>query len=229
MKIMTLLASAVLAMTATSAMAQTDLETFRFVDKDGNVVTDGSTITVSEAEVNEQGRLQISTGLFVENTTDEEQAAGLNFSVDRLDNGASECCFPAQCLGGIDHVGNYSATPGGIAAKTKADFRTEWFPTSYGTCTMTFNLLVNKIGSTTIIIGPYEEEVKTYDEFKAYGPKVTVNFVYSDPTGIDGVVDNSGAKVVSRYNAAGMQVNSEVKGLNIEKLSNGKTIKRIVK
>ncbi len=228
MKIMTLLASAVLAMTATSAMAQTDLETFRFVDKDGNVVTDGSTITVNEAEV-KGGRLQISTGLFVENTTDEEQAVGLGFSIDHIDNGQSECCFPANCVSGINQVGIYSTTPGGISAKTKADFLTEWFPASYGTCTMTFNLLVNKIGTTTIIIGPYEDEVKTYDEFKAYGPKVTVNFVYADPTGIDGVVDNAGAKVVSRYNAAGMQVNSEVKGLNIEKLSNGKTIKRIVK
>lgn len=228
MKIMTLLASAVLAMTATSAMAQTDLETFRFVDKDGNVVTDGSTITVSETEV-KGGQLQISTGLFVENTTDEEQAVGLGFSIDHIDNGETSCCFPSQCVKGTDHVGTYTTEPGGISAKTKADFVTEWFPASYGTCTMTFNLLVNKIGSTTIIIAGQEITQPTYDEFKAYGPKVTVNFVYADPTGIDGVVDNSGAKVVSRYNAAGMQVNSEVKGLNIEKLSNGKTIKRIVK
>lgn len=228
MKIMTLLASAVLAMTATSAMAQTDLETFRFVDKDGNVVPDGSTITVSEAEVKD-GSLQISTGLFVENTTDEEQAVGLNFSIDRLDNGEPKCCFPLNCLPGTDKVGEYSSEPGPIAAKTKADFLTEWLPASDGTCTMTFNLLVNKIGSETIYImgEPYTQY--TYDEFKAYGPKITVNFVYTASTGVDGVVDNAGAKVVSRYNAAGMQVNSEVKGLNIEKLSNGKTIKRIVK
>lgn len=228
MKITKILASAALAMIATNAMAQTDLETFRFVDKDGNVVPDGSTITVSEAEVKD-GSLQISTGLFVENTTDEEQAVGLNFSIDRLDNGQPSCCFPAQCVAGTDKVGNYSAIPGPVAANTKANFLTEWFPVSDGTCTMTFNLLVNKIGSETIIIAGEEYTQPTYNEFKAYGPKVTVNFVYTAPTGIDGVVDNAGAKVVSRYNAAGMQVNSEVKGLNIEKLSNGKTIKRIVK
>ena len=66
-------------------------------------------------------------------------------------------------------------------------------------------------------------------DFKAYGPKVTINFMYLDPTGVNGVVDNANAKVVNRYNAAGMRINSAVRGLNIETLSNGKTIKRIVK
>lgn len=217
-----------MAVFASGAMAQTDLETFRFVDKNGNVVADGSTITLTETET-VNGKLQISTGLFVENTTSETQAAGLKFSIDRLDNGAPSCCFPAQCLSGTDHVGSYEAVPGPVEANSKTDFLTEWFPESYGTCTMTFNLLVNKIGSTTIVIGGSSFEQPTYDEFKAYGPKITVNFVYADPTAINGVADNAGAKVVARYNAAGVQVNSAVKGLNIEKLSNGKTIKRIVK
>ena len=53
--------------------------------------------------------------------------------------------------------------------------------------------------------------------------------MYLDPTGVNGVVDNANAKVVNRYNAAGMRINSAVRGLNIETLSNGKTIKRIVK
>ena len=48
MKIKTLLAAAIMAVCGMNAMAQTDLETFQFVDKNGNVVADGSEITVYE-------------------------------------------------------------------------------------------------------------------------------------------------------------------------------------
>ena len=68
MKIKTLLAAAIMAVCGMNAMAQTDLETFQFVDKDGNVVADGSEITVYEPET-VNGSVQINSGLFVKNTT----------------------------------------------------------------------------------------------------------------------------------------------------------------
>lgn len=223
MRIKNFVASAFMAMFGISAMAQTDLETFQFVDKDGNVVTDGSEITVSTPEMKGQN-VQINSGLYVKNTTNEEQAVGLTFSIDQLDNGASQCCFPVSCLSGTDHVGNYDGGSNSMAANEVKSFETEWLPTTYGTCKMTFQLLVNKIGSKSMM----GITVPTYDEFKAYGPKIQVNFVYSDPASVNGIVSDK-AKPVAYYNLAGQKTDVPQKGVNIVVLSNGKTIKVINK
>mgnify|MGYP004477364321 FL=1 len=210
-----------------NAMAQTDLETFQFVDKDGNVVADGSEITVYEPET-VNGSVQINSGLFVKNTTGKDQAVGLDLNITSMDNGQFSCCFPSNCKD-IFSAGNFVDvnTPGLflIEEGEQQTLMSEWKPAAYGKCQAVFQLKVYNVVEQDI------EGIKIPDvgDFKAYGPKVTINFMYLDPTGVNGVVDNSNAKVVNRYNAAGMRINSAVRGLNIETLSNGKTIKRIVK
>lgn len=225
MKIKTLMAAAIMAVCGMNAMAQTDLETFQFVDKNGNVVADGSVVTVNTPE-KKDGVIQISSGLYVKNTTSEEQAIGLKFSIDRLDNGAAQCCFPAVCTPGTDHVGKYEdIEPNLMEANDVKSFETEWIPVTYGECNMTFQILVNKIGSKTI---PGIGTLPTYDEFKAYGPKITVNFIYLDPTSVNGVTTES-VKPVAYYNLGGMQINTPQRGVNIVLLSNGKTVKIVNK
>ena len=210
-----------------NAMAQTDLETFQFVDKDGNVVADGSEITVYEPET-VNGSVQINSGLFVKNTTGKDQAVGLDLNITNMDNGQFSCCFPSNCKD-IFSAGNFVDvnTPGLflIEEGEQQSLMSEWKPAAYGKCQAVFQLKVYNVVEQDI------EGIKIPDvgDFKAYGPKVTINFMYLDPTGVNGVVDNANAKVVNRYNAAGMRINSAVRGLNIETLSNGKTIKRIVK
>ena len=210
-----------------NAMAQTDLETFQFVDKDGNVVADGSEITVYEPET-VNGSVQINSGLFVKNTTGKDQAVGLDLNITNMDNGQFSCCFPSNCKD-IFSAGNFVDvnTPGLflIEEGEQQTLMSEWKPAAYGKCQAVFQLKVYNVVELDI------EGTKIPDvgDFKAYGPKVTINFMYLDPTGVNGVVDNANAKVVNRYNAAGMRINSAVRGLNIETLSNGKTIKRIVK
>lgn len=227
MKIKTLLAAAIMAVCGMNAMAQTDLETFQFVDKDGNVVADGSEITVYEPET-VNGSVQINSGLFVKNTTGKDQAVGLDLNITSMDNGQFSCCFPSNCKD-IFSAGNFVDvnTPGLflIEEGEQQTLMSEWKPAAYGKCQAVFQLKVYNVVEQDI------EGIKIPDvgDFKAYGPKVTINFMYLDPTGVNGVVDNSNAKVVNRYNAAGMRINSAVRGLNIETLSNGKTIKRIVK
>lgn len=227
MKIKTLLATAIMAVCSMNAMAQTDLETFQFVDKDGKVVADGSEITVYEPET-VSGSLQINSGLFVKNTTGKDQAVGLDLNITNMDNGQFSCCFPSNCRD-IFSAGNFVDvnTPGLflIEEGEQQTLMSEWKPAAYGKCQAVFQLKVYNVVERDI------EGIKITDlgDFKAYGPKVTINFMYLDPTGVNGVVDNANAKVVNRYNAAGMRINSAVRGLNIETLSNGKTIKRIVK
>lgn len=216
-----------MAVCSMNAMAQTDLETFQFVDKDGNVVADGSEITVYEPET-VNGSVQINSGLFVKNTTGKDQAVGLDLNITNMDNGQFSCCFPSNCRD-IFSAGNFVDvnTPGLflIEEGEQQTLMSEWKPAAYGKCQAVFQLKVYNVVELDI------EGTKIPDvgDFKAYGPKVTINFMYLDPTGVNGVVDNSNAKVVNRYNAAGMRINSAVRGLNIETLSNGKTIKRIVK
>lgn len=227
MKIKTLLATAIMAVCSMNAMAQTDLETFQFVDKDGKVVADGSEITVYEPET-VNGSVQINSGLFVKNTTGKDQAVGLDLNITNMDNGQFSCCFPSNCRD-IFSAGNFVDvnTPGLflIEEGEQQTLMSEWKPAAYGKCQAVFQLKVYNVVERDI------EGIKITDlgDFKAYGPKVTINFMYLDPTGVNGVVDNANAKVVNRYNAAGMRINSAVRGLNIETLSNGKTIKRIVK
>ena len=227
MKIKTLLAAAIMAVCGMNAMAQTDLETFQFVDKNGNVVADGSEITVYEPET-VNGSVQINSGLFVKNTTGKDQAVGLDLNITSMDNGQFSCCFPSNCKD-IFSAGNFVDvnTPGLflIEEGEQQTLMSEWKPAAYGKCQAVFQLKVYNVVEQDI------EGIKITDvgDFKAYGPKVTINFMYLDPTGVNRVVDNSNAKVVNRYNAAGMRINSAVRGLNIETLSNGKTIKRIVK
>lgn len=227
MKIKTLLATAIMAVCSMNAMAQTDLETFQFVDKDGKVVADGSEITVYEPET-VNGSLQINSGLFVKNTTGKDQAVGLDLNITNMDNGQFSCCFPSNCRD-IFSAGNFVDvnTPGLflIEEGEQQTLMSEWKPAAYGKCQAVFQLKVYNVVERDI------EGIKYSDigDFKAYGTKVTINFMYLDPTGVNGVVDNANAKVVNRYNAAGMRINSAVRGLNIETLSNGKTIKRIVK
>ena len=216
-----------MAVCSMNAMAQTDLETFQFVDKDGNVVADGSEITVYEPET-VNGSVQINSGLFVKNTTGKDQAVGLDLNITSMDNGQFSCCFPSNCRD-IFSAGNFVDvnTPGLflIEEGEQQTLMSEWKPAAYGKCQAVFQLKVYNVVELDI------EGTKIPDvgDFKAYGPKVTINFMYLDPTGVNGVVDNANAKVVNRYNAAGMRINSAVRGLNIETLSNGKTIKRIVK
>lgn len=227
MKIKTLLAVALMTVSGLNAMAQTDLETFQFVDKNGNAIADGSTLTISETEDKGQG-LQVSTGLFVKNTTNQQQATGVEFNVSNIDNGSFSCCFPMNCQS-VGAVGNYENAADLFEANESRDFSSEWLPKSYGTCKVSVQLKLYNVTEKEMEINGNKFTYPVPGDFKAYGPKVTLNLVYADPAGINGVQDNAGAKVVSRYNAAGMQINSAVKGLNIEKLSNGKTIKRIVK
>ena len=204
-----------------ASYAQADLTTLQFVDKNGNVVEDGSTITVNEAEYN-GNTLQINSGLYVKNTTNEEQGASVDFVISQLDNGAPQCCFPVTCAPETDQVGvTYSTNPGGINANEAISFQTEWIPKAEGKCIATFQLKVMEVSEKTI----FGVTVKDYSTFKAYGPKITINFEYS-LAGINGIVsDNS--KIAAYYNMNGQVIPTLQKGINIVKYNDGKTVKVI--
>lgn len=217
--------SAIAALLCIGASAQSDLTTFQVVDKDGNVVADGATLELSEIE-NMGSYIQIPTGLSVKNATETDQAIGIDINLSKIDNGNFSCCFPSSCTD-VSKAGeyeNYNA-PGILEAGETKEILTEWIPQTYGKCTATLQFKVYTIVEQEL----FGVKIPEPGEFKAYAQKITVNFEYKDPAGINDLSSDNNAKVVSRYNANGTRVSSDFKGLAIEKLSNGKTIKRIIK
>ena len=219
--------SAIAALLCIGASAQSDLTTFQVVDKDGNVVADGATLEFSETE-GSGSDLMIPTGLSVKNTTGTDQGVGIDINLSRLDNGEFSCCFPANCANAKE-TGEYIDFNAAaiLEANETRPILTEWIPQKYGKCTATLQFKVYNIVEKEIPgIGI---KIPEQGDLKAYAQKITVNFEYKDPAGINDLSSDNNAKVVSRYNANGTRVSSDFKGLAIEKLSNGKTIKRIIK
>ncbi len=214
-----------------SATAQSVDNTFSFVDAQGNVIPDGSTITVNELEFIDDGMggyYQISSGLFVKNNTSETQGVGLELSVSRFDNGSLNVCFPSNCLPYVAKDGTFDSKDNGsnvLEAGESKDFLTEFFPEelgTYGTCTATFQLKVMDV--------TYFGELAMVGAFKAYGSKVTVNFVYSSSsTGIENISSDGKNTVKGYYSLDGRKLDAPQKGINIIKYSNGKTVKTVVK
>lgn len=217
--------SAIAALLCIGASAQSDLTTFQVVDKNGNAVADGATLEFSETEVL-NGALQIPTGLSVKNTTGTDQAIGIDINLSKIDNGNFSCCFPSSCTD-VSKAGEYKDynAPGILEAGETKEILTEWIPQTYGKCTATLQFKVYTIVEKEL----FGIKIPEAGDFKAYAQKITVNFEYKDPAGINDLSSDNNAKVVSRYNANGTRVSSDFKGLAIEKLSNGKTIKRIIK
>ena len=89
--------------------------------------------------------------------------------------------------------------------------------TAMGTCEATFTL-------TTLI-------KKSFLDYTTVGKSsdITIRFINRDPSAINGVADNSAAKEVARYTVGGQRINAPVKGINIVKLSDGRTVKVNVK
>ena len=76
--------------------------------------------------------------------------------------------------------------------------------------------------------------VNNYDaknkDYKKINVENTIGMKYSDATtGINGVVDSTSSSEVARYSLDGMQLSAPQKGLNIVKLSDGRTVKVMVK
>lgn len=194
----------------------------RFEDASGNIVADGTTIVINKVEVDkETGAEEMSTGLFVRNTTTSEIQACLNVDVTSLPSGSSfKACFPSNCSI-AESPKTFTTESGSFKGSIVASSQTEWIPgymdydegvfkQAYGDWTATIQIRVEKDGAMVD------------------GPKVHVHFIRKASNGINDI--NAGnATVVARYTASGQLITAPVRGLNIVKLSNGKTIKEIVR
>lgn len=214
------------AMLMGSAMAfgQVD-QTFQFVDKDGNVVADGTTWTVSEKVEDLFYGLMIPSELSVKNTSGEDANVAVDFQVTQISGGAFQICFPTNCQTRTDVTEVEETGALEMAAGEVKDMATEWVVKPFssdveatGTCTATVQLKVMEQ-----IEGSFRYEVK------AYGPKITVVFSNNGTTGIGSVEAVGGKKVEAYYSLSGRRLSVPQKGLNIVKFADGTARKVVVR
>lgn len=223
---------------AVSMFAQETKGMFEFATADGTVVPSGSVITKSDVEDfsdPEEGvdNMQIPTGLFVKpiktDLNGEKLCVKLRVDVEKIDHGSIAFCLLGSCSSARSE-GTYESN-GGFVDKLD-DLQTEWMigkdedteKAMYGEATAKLTLVVcRKVSLGKDGFGIEQFEYKNVGESST----VTVKFVYNEKsTGINGI-SNADATVVARYAADGTRLSAPQKGLNIVKLSNGKTVKYI--
>ena len=192
-----------------------------FTDKDGNPVPSGSEITIVGQETpSEWGDMEviIETGLYVKNTDDDELSVLVDYQIEEMPNGGFQICFPQNCIP-QETTGHWQTPAGILNAGESKPLLSEWLPTlgDYGTARVTYQIIECE---WNIVTSKYEPATE--------GSKVTVNFVYPDPAGLQGIRENK-ANIVARHSISGQRLDAPRKGINILSLSNGRIIKSIVK
>lgn len=227
MKKMILLCVAFLSAIATFAQQDAN-RVFVFTDKDGNAFENGATIERDKLEFDDFEEFkQILSDVYVKQTaTDKSYAVSMSVKINNIDNGTLKVCFPMSCLQlvkpGTSDLGKNALSETASYNKETglASILTEWIPKSedaWGMCEATFTL-------TTLI-------KKSFLDYTTVGKSsdITIRFINRDPSAINGVADNSAAKEVARYTVGGQRINAPVKGINIVKFSDGRTVKVNVK
>ena len=195
-------------------------QTFVFVDDQGNIVPDGSVITV--AAINDEGQMVVP--LKVKNVEGGGAAVSMYETIDALPNGGWQTCAFGNCM--TLSAPGYSAQ-NIISGTDASDIQTEWMPEQGKYATWTATLQIHVFNIITKTVFGMKQEVAG-EEIIGYGPKVTVNFVYnSESAHISGTAADHQPK--EYFNVRGQRIDGPQKGLNIIRLANGKTIKTINK
>lgn len=223
---------------AVTMFAQETKGMFEFATADGTVVPSGTVITKSDVEDFTEPKdgydtKQISTGLFVKpiktDLNGEKICVKLRLNVERIDNGSIAFCLLGNCKNAIEE-GEFESN-GGFVDKLD-DLQTEWMigndeetdKAKYGEAKAKLTLVVCR----KVSLGKDKFGIEQF-KYEDIGESstITVHFVYNEKsTGINGI-SNADATVVARYAADGTRLSAPQKGLNIVKLSNGKTVKYI--
>lgn len=200
-------------------------QSFSFVDENGNVIENGATLTMDKVgttpsfDYGPNGEFIIVEksivplgGVYVKNNSSQKKNCKIKYDVTTLPAGTS---FAACCAGNCSKIGNVGSIekeandvePNGTVDISS---QTEWVPgEAAGTCTV--KISIKGEGSLTT------------------DSEITVNFVYSGSTSVNGIHNDVNNKVVARYSIDGQLLNAPQKGINILKYADGRTEKVIAK
>lgn len=207
---------------AGSAFAQGDASgAVQFVNAAGSVIADGTTLVVSEAEMFDDGfdvYPVLNSGLYVRNASDAAQAVLIDVTLSAISGGAFQICFPTTCMQ-LTTPTQWTSQPGRLDAGAPAkDLQSEWIPMAYGECVATYQV---KVCDLDPLLGATSDVI-------ALGPKVTVHYVYADPASLEDVGATQPVPV-AYYGLDGRRLSAPQRGINLVRLSDGRTVKQIVK
>lgn len=222
-----LLVAAVLFSISMGAMAQSAKSTLQFVDDKKNVVADGAVFEVTEVETQdgeEEGSIEyfLKPKLSVKYVGGLKKTVALKLDVTAMPHGKFGCCF-GSCVPPFEEAGNYMSFAMKMDANDIVGIDSEWI-LGKADAPITWIATITAGFCETVETTPGVKEAKMIDE----GPSVKVKFVYT-PTGVASVKDsNTTVTEVERYNVQGQKISKPCKGINIIKLSNGKTVKKLI-
>lgn len=161
-----------------AVQAQNDFP-LQFVDKDGQIISDGSVVIITDYEEDELfGDILMPTNVWVKNISNETVQGGASYTIQKIDNGSFQTCFPANCMRQM-FAGTYSTGTDAFMPGQLRDMQTEWFPEGEGVCEVTYQLKTfRKVGTSYF---PDED-----------GPTITLNYYY----GTTGIGDLKGGKKI---------------------------------
>lgn len=202
-------------------------QSFSFVDENGNVIENGTTLTMDKVGSMQEiiygseypgGFIIVDKptvplgGVYVKNTSSQKKDCKIYYNVTTLPAGTS---FAACCAGKCSSMtaeGTMEKDAKEVEPNSTVDIssQTEWVPgEAAGTCVV--KLSIKGEGSLTT------------------DSEITVNFVYSGSTSVNGIHNDVNNEVVARYSIDGQLLNAPQKGINILKYADGRTEKVIAK
>lgn len=195
-------------MAALAVQAQ-DTFPIQFADAQGNIIADGTVLNLTEAEVDPFGdqNVQVPSGLYVLNMTASNVQVGGNYTIQTLDNGVFQTCFPANCVRQTV-LGSYETESDKLGANELKSMQTEWLPQAEGKCVVVYQLQTYKQNTIT----------KKWS-LDAKGPSVTLNFSYGT-TGVAAAKTDTKANAVTYYDLSGRQVTTPAHGIYVRKAVN---------
>ena len=217
-----LLLAALLFSMGMGAMAQSAKSALQFVDDKGNTLKDGSVFEVTETQSFSDDDFFLQPNLFVKNISGMAQTVGLKIDVTAMPHGSFDCCF-GVCKEPFEEPGIYLSALVKMKDQAVEDILSKWL-LEKADAPVTWTAIITAGFCEKKETTPGVEETKMTEE----GPSVKVKFIYT-PTGIDSVKDgNVTVTEVERYNLQGQKISKPCKGINIIKLSNGKTVKKLI-
>lgn len=211
-----LLAAAVLFSISMGAMAQSAKSALQFVDDKGNVIPDGSVFEVTEIIKDEDfGTIYMKPNLFIKNVSGLQKTVAMKLDLTSMPEGKIQCC-----IGNCESYNTPSIHTSGsisLAAGKSESIETEWFIPAETTTPKCW---------TAVFTAGLCKEGKAAYEYSEDGPSIKVRFG-KDPTAVTSVKENTVTEV-ERYNVQGQKISKPCKGINIIKLSNGKTVKKLI-
>ncbi len=179
-------------------------DNYVFVDKQGNTIPAGTTITCSTAEVDDFGGVIVHSGLLLKNVdAPSNYQVTVDAKITRIDNGAVQLCFPTNCFS-YSSVGTHgSGQKGTISQGQSKNIQTEWLPVAYGECIVEYT-------------ATYYQSV-----FKKGDYTITVHYKYADPTAIHTAAGAARVQPVQCYDMQGRQQSAAQRGLSVVRMSDG--------